>query len=48
MSKDSSYRVRSHLSYLGLGAASERLAPALEAAEQKKGASALPVGEVTA
>ncbi len=41
MSKDSSYqRVRSHLSYLGLGAASERLAPALEAAEQKKPAYA--------
>ena len=41
MSKDSSYqRVRSHLSYLGLGAASERLAPTLEAAEQKKPAYA--------
>jgi len=41
MSKDSSYqRVRSHLSYLGLGAASERLAPALEAAEQDKPAYA--------
>ena len=41
MSKGSSYqRVRSHLSYLGLGAASERLAPALEAAEQEKPAYA--------
>jgi DNA replication protein DnaC len=41
MSKDSSYqRVRSHLAYLGLGTASERLAPALEAAEQDKPAYA--------
>ena len=41
MSKDSSYqRVRSHLSYLGLATASQRLAPALEAAEQEKPAYA--------
>ncbi len=41
MSKDSSYqRVRSHLAYLKLATAAERLAPALEAAEQDKPAYA--------
>ncbi len=41
MSKHSSYqRVRSHLAYLGLGAASERLAPALQTAEKDKPAYA--------
>jgi len=41
MSKDSGYqRVRSHLAYLKLQTAAERLAPALEAAEQGKPAYA--------
>lgn len=41
MSKDSAYqRVRSHLGYLGLQTASERLAPMLEAAEADKPAYA--------
>ncbi len=41
MSKDTSYqRVRSHLAYLKLQSAAERLAPALEAAERDRPAYA--------
>lgn len=41
MSKDSSYqRVRSHLAYLKLQTVAERLAPALQAAEEDKPAYA--------